>query len=98
MSDTNNGAAGQDTAKRLGMAGLAAIVVSSMIGGGIYSLPQNMADTAGVGAVAIAWVITGIGMFFIANTFRTLASARPTSPPASTCTARTASANTRASR
>ena len=37
MSDTNNGAAGQDTAKRLGMAGLAAIVVSSMIGGGIYS-------------------------------------------------------------
>ena len=77
MSDTNNGAAGQDTAKRLGMAGLAAIVVSSMIGGGIYSLPQNMADTAGVGAVAIAWVITGIGMFFIANTSRTLASARP---------------------
>lgn len=27
--------------------------------------------------MAIAWVITGIGMFFIANTFRTLASARP---------------------
>ena len=97
MSDTNNGAAGQDTAKRLGMAGLAAIVVSSMIGGGIYSLPQNMADTAGVGAVAIAWVITGIGMFFIANTFRSPPRA-PTSPPASTCTARTASANTRASR
>ncbi len=63
--------------KKLGVVALAAIVVSAMIGGGIFSLPQNMAQDAAVMAVLIAWVITGVGMFFIANTFRTLADARP---------------------
>ena len=62
---------------KLGVLGLAAIVVSSMIGGGIFSLPQNMAQSASVGAVILAWIITGVGMFFIANTFRILADAKP---------------------
>ncbi len=61
----------------LGVFGLAAIVVSSMIGGGIFSLPQNMAQSAAVGAVILAWLITGIGMYFIANTFRVLSNAKP---------------------
>lgn len=62
---------------KLGVFGLAGIVVSSMIGGGIFSLPQNMAQSAAVGAVILAWVITGLGMFFIANTFRILSNAKP---------------------
>lgn len=61
----------------LGVLALAAIVVSSMIGGGIYSLPQNMAAGASAGAVLLAWIITGFGVYFIANTFRILSSARP---------------------
>lgn len=61
----------------LGVLALAAIVVSSMIGGGIYSLPQNMAAGASAGAVLLAWVITGIGVYFIANTFRILSVAKP---------------------
>ncbi len=68
---------GASTAKKLGTFGLAAIVLSSMIGGGIFSLPENMAASASAGAVIIAWIITGIGIYFIANTFRILASARP---------------------
>ena len=64
-------------AEGLGVWALAAIVVSSMIGGGIYSLPQNMAQGASVGAVLLAWLITGIGVYFIANTFRILSAARP---------------------
>ena len=67
----------QDNAKKLGVVALASVVVSSMIGGGIYSLPQNMAASASVGAVIIAWVVTGLGMFFLANTFRILSDARP---------------------
>ena len=63
--------------KKLGVIALAALVVSAMIGGGIFSLPQNMAQGAAVGAVMLAWVITGIGMFFLANTFRILSDARP---------------------
>ena len=62
---------------RLGVFGLAAIVVSSMIGGGIFSLPQNMAQSAAVGSVILAWLITGFGIYFIANTFRILSDTRP---------------------
>ena len=61
----------------LGVLALAAIVVSSMIGGGIYSLPQNMAAGASAGAVLRSWAITGFGVYFIANTFRTLSVAKP---------------------
>jgi len=61
----------------LGVLALAAIVVSSMIGGGIYSLPQNMAQSASAGAVLLAWLITGVGVYFIANTFRILSVIKP---------------------
>ncbi len=63
--------------KKLGVFALAALVVSAMVGGGIFSLPQNMAQYAGSLGVIIAWVITGVGIFFIANTFRILAAVRP---------------------
>lgn len=61
----------------LGVLALAAIVVSSMIGGGIYSLPQNMAQGASAGAVFLAWLITGAGIYFIANTFSILSQIKP---------------------
>ncbi|MBO7097395.1 MAG: amino acid permease [Alphaproteobacteria bacterium] len=70
-AETNKPSAG------LGVLVLAAIVVSSMIGGGIYSLPQNMAQSASAGAVLLAWLITGIGVYFIANTFRILSLIKP---------------------
>ncbi len=62
---------------KLGVFALAAIVVSSMIGGGIYSLPQNMAASASAGAVFLAWLITGVGIYFIARTFSVLSMVRP---------------------
>lgn len=64
-------------ANGLGVLALAAIVVSSMLGGGIYSLPQNMAAGASAGAVMLAWLITGFGIFFIARTFSILSLAKP---------------------
>ena len=76
VSNTSRPAAAQSSAG-LGVMALAAIVVSSMVGGGIYSLPQNMAAGASAGAVLLAWIITGIGVYFIANTFRILSAVRP---------------------
>ena len=67
----------RQTSGKLGVFALASIVISSMIGGGIYSLPQNMAAGASAGAVLLAWVITGIGIYFIANTFSILSRAKP---------------------
>lgn len=67
----------QSDAKKVGLIGLTAIVISAMVGGGIYDLPQNMAASASAGGQIIAWIITGIGMWFIANTFRILADVKP---------------------
>lgn len=63
--------------RKLGLVLLAGVVVGSMIEGGAFNLPQNMASGAGLGAVAIAWVVTLAGMFFLSNTFRILAARRP---------------------
>ncbi|ASD30819.1 amino acid permease [Chlamydia abortus] len=68
---------GSKSGKNLGAIALAGMVISSMIGGGIFSLPQNMAASAGVGAIILAWILTGVGMFFIANTFKILSLVRP---------------------
>ncbi len=67
---------GSDT-KKLGLIGLVGIVTGSMIGGGIFDLPSNMTAGAALGAVLIAWLITGVGMYFLANTFRSLQDQRP---------------------
>ncbi|WP_245005128.1 arginine-ornithine antiporter [Paraburkholderia sacchari] len=48
-----------------------------MIGGGIFSLPQNMAVSAGAGAVLIGWAITAVGMLTLAFVFETLANRKP---------------------
>lgn len=68
-----------DTSKsaKLGLLALIAIVVGSMLGGGVFSLPQNTAATSAVGPVVIAWLIAGIGIYFIANSFRLLSDLRP---------------------
>lgn len=63
---------GKKENSKLGVIALAALVVSAMIGGGIFSLPQNMAQHASQGAIIVAWLITGAGIFFLANTFRIL--------------------------
>lgn len=62
---------------KLGLLALIAIVVGSMLGGGVFSLPQNTAASSAVGPVLIAWVIAGIGIYFIANSFRILSDIRP---------------------
>ncbi len=66
-----------ENTKKVGFVGLAAIVVGSMIGGGVFNLPSNMSEGAALGAVLIAWIITGTGMFFLAQTFKILSDTRP---------------------
>lgn len=66
-----------DAQKKVGLVGLIGIVVSAMVGGGIYTLPASVASHASAGALLIAWLITGVGMWFIVETFRVLAMVRP---------------------
>ncbi|WP_336341434.1 arginine-ornithine antiporter [Pseudomonas atacamensis] len=64
--------------KRLSLHLLVALVVGSMIGSGIFSLPQNMAASAGAGAILIGWLITGVGMLSLALVYQTLSNRLPT--------------------
>ncbi|MFH6566237.1 MULTISPECIES: arginine-ornithine antiporter [Pseudomonas] len=66
-----------DTPGKLRLGALVALVVGSMIGGGIFSLPQNMAASADVGAILIGWAITAVGMLTLAFVFQTLANRKP---------------------
>lgn len=66
-----------EESRKLGLIGLTAIVFSSMIGGGIYAIPQNMAAGAGLGATIISWMISGFGVLFLVLTFKTLSDLRP---------------------
>jgi arginine:ornithine antiporter/lysine permease len=77
MSEATGVSHAEPTTHKLRLGALTALVIGSMIGGGIFSLPQNMAASADVGAVMIGWVITGIGMLMLAFIFQTLAIRKP---------------------
>lgn len=62
---------------KLSFWGLLGVVISAMVGSGVYSLPQNMAKGAGALSIIAAWFITGFGMFCIVYTFHLLAKAKP---------------------
>lgn len=62
---------------KLGLGALTALVIGSIIGAGVFSLPQNMAIVASPLAVMIGWTITGIGMIFLALTFQRLCMDKP---------------------
>lgn len=63
--------------KKIGLLSLTALVLSSMIGSGIFSLPQNMAMVAGSEAIMIGWLITGIGIIFLGLSFFFISRLRP---------------------
>ncbi|WP_201579966.1 basic amino acid/polyamine antiporter [Psychrobacter sp. Pi2-52] len=63
--------------QKIGLTMLTAIVFSSMVGAGIFSLPQNMAEVAGVNAIITAWIITGVGILFLAGCFLHLSRLKP---------------------
>ncbi|QIG47115.1 arginine-ornithine antiporter [Nordella sp. HKS 07] len=62
---------------KLKLASLIGIVVGSMIGGGIFALPQVIAAHAGPGGALLGWLVTGIGMLMLARIFQSLALRKP---------------------
>lgn len=56
---------------------LVGLVVGSMVGAGLFSLPGDMSDRASPGAIAIGWTITGIGMLMLAFVYQGLAMRKP---------------------
>jgi arginine:ornithine antiporter/lysine permease len=56
---------------------LTAMVVGSMVGAGIFSLPRAFATATGPFGAIIAWAIAAGGMYFLARVFQALAERKP---------------------
>lgn len=56
---------------------LTMMVVGSMVGAGIFSLPSTFAGATGPIGALIAWAIAGTGMYMLARVFQTLAERKP---------------------
>jgi arginine:ornithine antiporter/lysine permease len=56
---------------------LTAMVVGSMVGAGIFSLPRAFGQATGPFGALVAWVIAGAGMLMLAFVFQSLAQRKP---------------------
>lgn len=66
-----------ETTSKLTLWPLVALVVGSMIGGGVFNLPSDMSAHASPVAIIIGWVITGVGMLMLAFVYQSLAIRKP---------------------
>jgi arginine:ornithine antiporter/lysine permease len=62
---------------KLTLVPLIALVVGSMVGGGVFNLPSDMSKAASPGAIIIGWLITGLGMLMLAFVYQDLAVRKP---------------------
>jgi arginine:ornithine antiporter/lysine permease len=62
---------------KLRLGALTALVIGSMVGSGVFSLPQNMASGAGPLAILIGWGITAVGMLALVFVYQSLAVRKP---------------------
>jgi arginine:ornithine antiporter/lysine permease len=65
------------SAQKFSLPVLTAMVVGSMVGAGIFSLPQTFGRVTGVYGALLAWMIAGVGMLMLALVFQTLAQRKP---------------------
>jgi len=63
--------------RKFSLTTLTAMVVGSMVGAGVFSLPRNFALATGVFGALIAWIVAGTGMLMLAFVFQTLAVRKP---------------------
>jgi arginine:ornithine antiporter / lysine permease len=64
-------------AAKLSMMTMTGMVVGSMVGAGVFSLPSRFAQVTGVAGALIAWAVAGAGMLMLAFVFQTLAVRKP---------------------
>jgi arginine:ornithine antiporter / lysine permease len=70
-------ARGSPSTQKLSRLALIGMVVGSMVGAGIFSLPRNFGQATGPFGAIIAWVIAVSGMYTLARVFQALAQRKP---------------------
>ncbi|YBV96643.1 basic amino acid/polyamine antiporter [Phyllobacteriaceae bacterium JZ32] len=68
---------GAGNAQKLSLFALTAMVIGSMVGAGIFSLPRTFGNATGALGAILAWSIAGAGMYTLARVFRVLAERKP---------------------
>lgn len=63
--------------RKLSLFTLSALVVGSMVGAGIFSLPRTFGGATGPFGAIIAWIIAAGGMYMLARVFQSLAERKP---------------------
>lgn len=63
--------------KKLSRTALTGMVVGSMVGAGIFSLPATFGAATGPFGALVAWTIAGLGMLMLALVFQALAVRKP---------------------
>jgi len=71
------GSSSEQKNQTLSVWALTALVVGSMVGAGIFTLPGRFARATGVMGALIAWLIAGVGMLMLAFVFQNLAQRKP---------------------
>ncbi len=66
-----------DNTQKLSRLALTGMVVGSMVGAGIFSLPRTFGQATGPFGAIIAWIIAGGGMYMLARVFQLLAERKP---------------------
>lgn len=77
QADTDTQAPATPPVAKLTFPTLTMMVVGSMVGAGVFSLPRRFAEETGVAGALIAWAIAGTGMLMLAFVFQRLAIRRP---------------------
>ncbi|UPZ33149.1 basic amino acid/polyamine antiporter [Streptomyces sp. LRE541] len=77
QAETGNGTESRTPAAKLTLPTLTTMVVGSMVGAGVFSLPQRFGQETGVAGALIAWTVAGTGMLMLAFVFQRLALRRP---------------------
>jgi arginine:ornithine antiporter / lysine permease len=62
---------------QLSRTALVALVVGSMVGAGIFTLPAVFGRSTGVVGALVSWAIAGTGMLMLANVFQNLSRRKP---------------------
>jgi arginine:ornithine antiporter/lysine permease len=68
---------GSESRRKLSLFALTAMVIGSMVGAGIFSLPRTFGGATGPFGALVAWSIAGTGMYALAMVFRVLAERKP---------------------
>ncbi|MBO0610317.1 basic amino acid/polyamine antiporter [Myceligenerans salitolerans] len=77
MTQRETAAPAGGTTTKVSLPTLTAMVVGSMVGAGVFSLPGRFAQETGVAGALIAWAVAGTGMLMLAFVFQRLAVRKP---------------------